>query len=249
MKITKALLLSAAVFAAACSDDDDNNKKSNLENAKISFGSQNSVIEAPEGLQNSEDPQAQIANSYVQLANGLTQYVGLMQAPQGAAKSKTRITAANGRVKETGDVLVYTWSDDQSGLSIGYQISETSDKYVFEIFMKETGSDWLKYFHAEETKDGTAGLMKIYDIYGDNPSTVIFTYSWTRANGELTLTFTDTEEESSVVIKVNETTGAGSVVSYDGAFKVYEMSWDAAGNGEWSYYEEGEVVDSGEWDA
>jgi hypothetical protein len=247
MKITKALLLSAAVFAAACSDDDD--KKSSLETAKLSFSENQTVIEAPAGLQNSEDTYAQIANSYIQMANGLTSYMGYMQAPQGAVKSKTRITAANGRTKETGDVLVYTWSDAQQGISIAYQISEESDKYVFEIFLKETGTDWLKYFHAEEKKDASAGLMKIYNIYGDNTSDVIFQYSWERANGELTLTFTDSEDNDSVVITINETTGAGNVVSYEDGVKTYEMTWDAAGNGTWAYYEDGDVVESGSWDA
>lgn len=248
MKITKALLLSAAVFAAACSDDDDNNKKSSLENAKLSFSANQDVIEAPAGLKNSDNEYALMAASFVEMANGLTNYVGFLEAPQGAKKSSSRITAANGRSKETGDVLVYTWSDDQ-GNTVGYQISEEANKYVFEIFFKETGSDWLKYFHVEETKDGKEGLMKIYDFQGDNKSKVVFQYTWTRANGFLTLTFTDNESDSSLVITVNETTGAGSVETYQEGVKTYKIAWDAEGNGSWAYYEDGEVAEDGEWEA
>jgi hypothetical protein len=251
MKITKALLLSAAIIASACSDDDD--KKSSLENAKLSFAQDATVIEAPAGLQNSSDEHAQMANQWVMLANGMTQYFSFMQFPEGASKSNTRITAANGRTKQTGDVLVYIWSDDQSGYSIGYQVSEESDKYVWEIFLKENGGDWLKYFHAEEKKDRSAGLMKVYDIYGDggdNTSAVIFQYEWARANGELTLTFSDSFSDSVLEIVINENTGAGSVVSIEDGITTYEMTWDAAGNGTWTYYDEtGEVSDSGTWEA
>src|SRR5688572_4865792 len=120
MKITKAILLSAAIIASACSDDDD--KKSSLESAKLSFSQEAGVIEAPAGLQASQDEHAQMANQWVQMANGMTQYLSYMEFPSGASKSNTRITASNGRAKATGDVLVYIWSDEQSGFRYAYQI-------------------------------------------------------------------------------------------------------------------------------
>jgi hypothetical protein len=248
MKITKALLLSAVVIASACSDDDD--KKSSLESAKLSFTANTKAIEAPEAMQNSDNEYAQMANGWVQVANGMTQYLGYMEAPAGATKSSSRITAGNARAKAGGDVLVYTWTDEQTGYSIGYQISEESDKYVFEIFLRESGSVWVKYFYAEEKKDRSAGLMEIYNIWGDNTSEVIFKYAWTRSGDILTLTFSDSSDESSLVITVNEKTGAGSVTSFNGNIKTYEMIWDAQGNGTWTYYDaEGNVDDSGTWEA
>jgi hypothetical protein len=247
MKITKALLLSAAIIASACSDDDD--KKSSLETAKLSLAASQKVIEAPAAMQNSENEYAQMANGWVQLANGMTQYFTYLEFPEGAAKSTTRITPSNARVKATGDVLVYTWSDEQSGYSIAYQVSEESDKYVWEIFLKEGGSDWLKYFHAEEKKDRSAGFMKIYNIYGDDPSEVIFTYEWSRSGDELTFTFSDGSDQSKLIITVNEKTGAGSIVSIEDGIKTYEMTWDAQGNGTWAFYEDGEVSESGTWEA
>jgi hypothetical protein len=246
MKITKALLLSAAIIVSACNDDDD--KKSSLETAKLSLSAGTTVVDAPQAMKNSEDPYAQRATGWVELANGMTQYFSYLEFPEGAAKSKTRITASNARVKDTGDVLVYTWSDEQSGYSIGYQISEESDKYVWEIFIKENGSDWLKYFHAEEKKDGSSGFMKVYNIYGDNPSSIGFMYEWSRSGDELTFTFSDGTDDSVFTITVNEKTGAGSVVTTEGGEKTYEMTWDAQGNGTWTYYEDGEVSESGTWE-
>lgn len=247
MKITKALLFSAAIALAACSDDDD--KKSSLESAKFSLAAKSAVIAAPEALTESEDEHAMMANSWIQLANGMTQYLGYFELPDGAAKSSTRITASNARVKDTGDVLVYTWEDEQSGWSIAYQVSEESDRYVWEIFIKQAGSDWLKYFHAEETKDQTAGSMKVYDIYGDSPSTVVFSYEWLRVGDLFTLTFSDGTDDNVFIIEVNVKTGAGSVVSKENGVKTYEMTWDAQGNGTWTYYQDGEVSDSGTWEA
>src|SRR6187431_1213198 len=100
MKITKAILLSAAIIASACSDDDD--KKSSLENAKLSFSQEAGVIEAPAGLQTSQDEHAVQANQWIQMANGMTNYLAFMELPAGATKSKSRITASNGRTKATG---------------------------------------------------------------------------------------------------------------------------------------------------
>jgi hypothetical protein len=244
MKITKALLLSAALIAAACNDDDD---KSSLETAKLSLSTNTTVIEAPAAMQSSENSYAQMANSWVQVANGMTQYLSYLELPEGAAKSTNRITASNARVKETGDVLVYTWTDEQSGYSVAYQVSEESDRFVWEIFLKESGSDWIKFFHAEEKKDRSEGFMKIYDAYGDDPSVVIVMYEWSRSGDLLTLTLsTDTDK---IIITVNEKTGAGSVVSIENGVKTYEMTWDAQGNGSWTYYEGGQVSDSGTWEA
>src|SRR4051812_15269928 len=200
MKITRVvLLLSAAIFAGACSKDDD--AKSSLENAKISLAANTQVIKAPAGLANSEDANAQQANAWIQMANGMSSYLTYFDLPDGAKKSTTKITASNGRTKATGDVLVYTWTDEQSGTTIAYQVSEESDKYVWEFFWKTNG-EWLKYFHAEEKKDKSAGSMKIYDIfgiYGDNPSYIFVEYSWGRVGDIFTLEMSFPGDEYAVI--------------------------------------------------
>jgi len=248
MKITKALLLLAVVVASACSDDDDD-KKSSLESAKFSLASKGTVVTAPAALKESEDPYASMANGWIEMANGMTQFFGYFEFPEGAAKSSTRITASNARVKDTGDVLVYTWEDEQTGTSIAYQVSEESDRYVWEIFTKSTGANWLKVLHAEEKKDKSAGLVKVYNVEGDNPSAVIFAYEWTVDGDIFTLKFSDGTDENVFLITVNVKTGAGGVVATENGVKTYEMTWDAQGNGSWTFYEDGEVSDSGTWEA
>ncbi len=248
MKMTKFLLLAVAFFAFSCSSDDDE-ASSSLENQALSLTESNNVIVAPSALQTSEDENAKMVVGYIGMANQMSSYLSYMKVPDGAVKSTTRITASNGRVDATGDVVVYVWSDTQSDYKVAYQISEAADSYVFEIFLTLPGqTGWLKYFHAEEKKDRSAGLMNIYNIFGDNASEVILAYKWSRSGDVFTFTMTSSAADFKFVMNVNQKTKAGDVVYYLGGVKAYEMEWDAQGNGSWTWYdEEGNVEDSGTW--
>jgi hypothetical protein len=251
MKTPRALfLLGIALFAVSCSKDDD--AKPSLEEATLSLTSNNQVITAPAAMASSEDPYAQMAAGYVGIANSMSAYLSYFNKPNGAVKSTTKITAANGRTAEAGDVIVYTWTDANSGTSIAYQISEESDRYVFEIFYKGSGqSDWLKYFQAEEKKDKSSGFMKVYDIFGitgDDASVALVDYEWTRVGDILNFTVTDYSGAIKVELVINTKTKAGSVVyTFDGV-KAYSMIWESNGNGSWAFYDEqGNVSESGTW--
>jgi hypothetical protein len=245
MKITKAILLSAAIITSACSDDDDD-KKSNLENAKLSFAGKNAAVKAPQGLQNSDDQHAQMANAWLGVANGMTEFVAFFELPESAKKSGTHITAANGRTKATGDVLTYTWIDEESGLTVGYQVSEAADEYHWEIFVNHEG-EWIRYIDARESKDGNAGALKVSDIFDGDPNDLLLHYEWSRSNDVLTLVFSSPVEQYQLAISIHETTGAGSVTSYENSVKNYEIIWDQNGDGSWIYFEDGEAKESGAW--
>ncbi len=250
MKLINAMLLSAAVVASACSDDDDN-KKSNLESVKFGLANETKLIEATESLQNSDNEVAMMANGWISVANGLLQYTSYLQAPSNAVKSKNRITAVNGRTNANGDVLVYTWSDQS--FTYAYQVSEQSDRYVFEIFLKETGGDWYKYTQAEELKDGSAGRMKVFDVEGPDASFVLFSFRWEHQDDDdFALSYFDFIDESSISFLV-DSNGTGFAGAYSGTGsnrkKVYELVWYAEGGGLWTYYDEEEVVaETGEWE-
>lgn len=253
MKITKLLLLLVAALAFACSDDDDD--QSSLENQTLSFASNEQVIAAPTAMQSSENQEAQTALYWIENANAMSLYLSYMQVPSGATKSNDRITASNGRVNASGDVVVYTWASDD--MAIAYQISETSDSYVFEVFIKITDiqPEWTKYFHAEEKKDRSSGFMNIYDaIDSDDPSVILLSYTWSRSGDMFTFTFSSPDEnpeyEYSVTMVINEKTKAGSITYKTGGEKDFEMTWDAAGNGTYIYYDDkGQIEDEGTWTA
>jgi len=252
MKMTKFLLLAVALFAFACSDD-DKDTSSSLESQTLSLSSNTQVLTAPSAMQSSNDDHAQMAVGYITMANAMSTYLGYIKAPEGSVKSTTAITAANGRVAAEGDVVVYTWSDANSDLKVAYQISETSDSYAFDVFFMFSGqSSWLKYFHAEEKKDRSEGFMNVYDIlgiYGDNTSLVMLKYNWSRSGDNFTFKLTDTQDNYYFTVIVNEKTKAGEVTYFAGTVKIYQMTWDAAGNGTWAFYDsdDGSLVSEGTW--
>ncbi|HYC84105.1 MAG TPA: hypothetical protein VEB86_02740 [Chryseosolibacter sp.] len=252
MKITRLLLMALAVFAFSCSDDEP---EPSLESAELSLTGSAQLVVAPAALTTSSDPYAQMAAGWIESINAISQYTLMFETPAGATKSTTKITATNGRpAGTTGEYLVYTWSDQQSGYSVAYQISQTSDHFTWEIFFKtSTSADWLKYIHAEEKKDKSTGFMKVYDIWGfidEDPSLLLAFYNWSRNGDIFTFEMESDWFEMHVVLTVNTKTKAGSVVYYIGDMKWYEMTWDAAGNGTWkSFDEQGNIDEQGTWTA
>lgn len=248
MKITKLLLIVIALFAFACSDDDDKGSKPTKPGTKkpLSLTENDKVIEAPTALLNSNDPQAQMAAAWIAQANAMGGYLALFDVPAGTTKTSTRITASNGRVNNSGEYEVYIWNDTESGYSVAYQVSEESNSYVFEIFIKEQGQDWLKYFHAEEKKDQSEGFMDVYNVIGEDPSEIALSYEWGRS-GDM-FTFSLQSEGVLIALNVNEKTNAGDIVYEIDGTKQYELNWDTEGNGSWaSYDEEGNLTDEGDW--
>ncbi|MCD9018420.1 hypothetical protein [Parachryseolinea silvisoli] len=249
-KINKFLLLVAFSAAAfSCSKDDDATPEKSLEDVAFSMSGSSSVVTPPSAMASSDDTYAIQATSYVNMANAMSGYLQYFKPPQGSVKSSTPITVANGRVAATQtEYLVYTWTDSQgSGMSIAYQVSEQSDKYVFEIFIKYSqDEDWTRYVYAEETKDGSEGLMHIYGV----DDVVFITYSWKHTGDNFDFVISSIEDETAfeINIHVNTKTKAGSVEYVMNDELLYKMEWDAAGNGTWAYYVEGEVEESGSWE-
>jgi hypothetical protein len=252
-KINKILLMiafSAVLFS--CSKDDDPAPAKSLEDVSLSLAASGSTapVEAPAAMAKSTDDHAMIANSYVTSVNAITGYMSYFKAPQGSVKSSTRITAKNGRVAATKtDYLVYTWTDAQNNISVAYQVSEQSGKYVFEIFTKTGNKDWLLYVYAEEKTDGSEGSMKVYNsLFGDG--SLLVTYQW-KHNGDI-LDFSmvsDTQgTKAEINISINKKTKAGSMEVIFDDVKLYTMQWDAKGNGSWKVFEEdGTEADKGSW--
>jgi hypothetical protein len=247
------IVLFGALFAMAfsCSEDDDaTSSDATLEKASLSFAGETKAITPPAAMASSQDEHAMIANGYIASANAMTSVLSYFTPPSGATRSSTKITAANGREAATAtEYLVYTWSDPNVG-SIAYQISSESDKWVFEIFYKaKDASSWLAYVYAEEKKDKSEGLMKIYNLFGDGE--LAYSYTWKRTDDILTLVLSEslTGENVTITIAINEKTAAGSVVYTSNGITFAEIEWDAKGNGSWVMYEEDgvTVVDEGKW--
>jgi hypothetical protein len=247
MKITLKILSLIMVMgvAVSCSKDDED-PAPNLENVSVSLKGQAEVVTVPSAMLTSEDPNAQMAASYVEMANSIGENLAMFTPPSGATKSTTAITAVNGRTKE-GAVLVYTWTDPNYG-TMAYQIKDAGTKYTFELFLKPDGeTDWYLYVSAEEQKDGSAGSMKLHDFFSGTGE-VLMQWNWSRSGDDFTMeVLSNWGDPFRVVLEINTVTKAGSVEYYFDSELSYSMTWDAQGNGTWEYYAEGEVVESGTW--
>ncbi len=245
MKFSRTLLVVALVFIGfSCSKDDEPN--SALEDASLSFGSRTEIVALPTALKNSTDPNALTAVAWVAMANSMSGFSALFVPQSGAVKTTSPIVAANGRVSATQqDYIVYTWSDASFG-AVAYQISDQGDKYVFEYFYKfPQTTDWLCYLYAEERKDRSEGLMKVYDVF-DNASDVVFQFNWSRVGSLFQFIFTNSQEDFLIKLEVNEQTNAGSLeYTIDGNLQ-QRITWLSNGTGTWTHFNDaGEVVDTG----
>src|SRR5882724_12284841 len=106
MKLSKLLLISFTALLA-CSK---NASAPSLQNAKV----KTTTVQAPAGLTSAANANsyAQQAASYIELANGISNYSSYLTVPtSGATKSSTVIKAANGRVAATASTTeTYTWT-------------------------------------------------------------------------------------------------------------------------------------------
>lgn len=242
------LLLIVALTAIGFSCSKENDPEPNVEEAKLSFTANAKVVEAPAALLTNDDPYAQMAAGWIEMANGLSGQLAMFTPPTGAVKSTTAITPENGRTAATS-VVVWTWSDPTYG-SVAYQISDNGDKYTFELFYKSTtDTGWYRYLYAEEKKDKSAGYVSVSDVWSGDRNQEIMRWSWTRSGDDFTFVVSDGSDNVNITLQVNTKTRAGSVVFKEGTVKIYEMNWDGQGKGTWKWFEEdGTLIEEGSWE-
>jgi hypothetical protein len=252
MKSTKILFLlfGLVTLLASCSKKSDDPQPA-LASASLSLSS-GQAITVPSGLSSSTDIHAEEAYNYVTSVNAITSATSAFKAPAGAAKSSTPIVGVNvgGRTAATQQTyLVYTWTDTQSGASVAYQVSETTDSYTFELFFKDTGTTvWIRYLDAEEKKDKSSGFLKIYDPTITKVSPPTLSYTWTRGTNTINFVVTD-DMGTKIVIDANTQTKVGEITYYVDNALSDKLTWDAQGHGTWKHYDTDgiTVLSSGTW--
>jgi len=240
------------LFASCSKKSDPQPSSSSLASAQLSMSTAQPIA-VPNALSTSSDIHAQEAYSLVTSANDLTSLTASFDnIPSGASKSSTAIVGVNvgGRIAATQQsYLVYTWTDPQSGGSVAYQVSETTDSYTFELFYKKSGSsDWIRYLDAEEKKDKSSGFLKVFDPSITKVSSPVFYYTWTRGTNTLNFVITD-DTNYKLVINSNTQTKAGDVESYTNNVLGEKLTWDNQGHGTWALYDSDgiTVASNGTW--
>lgn len=243
-KITvRILMLSLTVMSLACSKDEENVQPAPL---RPGLSENDILIQAPANLKTSDDPMAQTALGYIELANSISTNFSYFEIPPGATTSDTPIVPINGRTSGTTKYTVYSWTD-QSEHQFSYQVGEYDDKYTFEMFWKLKGqTGWTRLLFAEENKAKTLGIFIIYDFTGSDASKEFLRYDWSRIGEAFKLKIA--MEDAFYDFDINTKTGAGNVKFYSNDVLYYKLIWDAQGNGTWSQYDEsGAEVESGSW--
>lgn len=240
LKLISVFITILFLAMGACSDKDDTDPNGNTQDAPAL---QTKTVTLPETMTQSNDPGAQMASIYVNMANAFAGFAGLMAPPPGGYYKTTT----------DGDPWVYTWNYNEDGdvYTVTLTIFETSTHYEWTMIINGTVggivlTDFL-YMEASQTKDGSSGG---YQMYNPEIGGLAMTTSWaTDQAGVYNLTF-----EVPVDIKIEMTSypdGSGEIKVYEWFENAYELSfeaiWDAAGHGEWWEYYEGELSDHGIW--
>ncbi|GAB1446829.1 MAG: hypothetical protein KF860_02770 [Cyclobacteriaceae bacterium] len=242
-------LIIVALIFTSCSKDED--VQPDFEDVEFGFDIDNPPLIIPDGIKNSTDMNAGQIYGHLTMANSIVYIVSAMQPPSGATKSDEsifgRIGGDSGRTANIKtNVSAYTWTitDGNESLTYGYQLSETSTHYIFELFIKENNNEFIKYWHSERSKNGKQGFLELYDE-DDHSLSIRFEWDET-ALGVFRFN----------ILSDNEKINITSNPDYSGSIKVFEngklqnhITWNANGTaGTYVYYNSNEEVEeSGVW--
>jgi hypothetical protein len=203
------------------------------------------TIGVPAAMANSQDPQAQMAMAWINMANAIGGFTGMFEPPEQATISPS----IQGIQDETWE---YSWTNN--GLTVTLTITETSDRYTWEV--KYDGTDgtyvydnWV-FIEAEGMKDASSMWLKVYE-----PVTTLLSseWVWTYDGSTVECVFTSYYQgipQMKVEITSNsDLSGEINVYEYVGTSWLLDWRavWAADGSGQWWDYEAGVLVNQGTW--
>ena len=229
------LALMALTLVSACSDD--SSPTGTTPTGPPEFTGNDNTITVPPGMANSSDPNAALANAYIGMANAISGHGAMFTPP-------TRATETDGPPWE------YTWSE--GGLTVTLIINETDTMYTWDVYIDGTIDtevfDNYLFYSAWASIDGSCGGLTFYAYDGSG----MMEWEWcTDALGVFTMTmsFTDGSDTLAIDLLVNPD-GSGEISYVINGVTVFEVIWDALGNGEWwTWDESGTPTGSGTWSA
>ena len=215
-----ALVFVVAFSFVACSKD----KKTNNSNEFDGPEWNNDPVEVPLAMEQSNDPHAQMAVSYVAMANSFGSYGGLFAPPRGAICTVNR-----------DEEWTYTWGDGE--LSITLVITETSTHYHWEIYFDGFDGnmtyDNFLYIAAEQTLDGSSGSMTLYD---PEMTEFLLFWQWSSDDNGVYHFMYEFYQEGKIVVEINpDGSGFLEYYEYDNSayWRSFRIEWTALGTGEW----------------
>lgn len=225
LNVLFAVLMALVVMSGCKKDDDVDVKEPGTEYVAPANVAQDKIVEVPAAIQNSQDPNVQMANMYIGMVNGF----GSMTAQLAAIPSNATVSD----LKSSGKV--WTWSN----MGITAWIELLDDEFGYRWRMYYQGGEYVtKTLVIEVTQDklGLSGTMNIYspEVVG---AVVVYTWEKVGTSVNATLLFNGGDDAIFFTITADES-GAGSLKIYYGAstaaVKIYDITWNAAGHGNWT---------------
>lgn len=225
LNVLFAVLMALVVMSGCKKDDDDEKETGSTEYVAPANVADAKIVEVPAAIQNSQDPNVQMANMYVGMVNGF----GSMTAQLAAIPSNATVSD----LKSSGKV--WTWTN--MGYTVWIEFLDDEFGYRWKMYY-QGGEEYItKTLVIEATQDklGLSGTMKIYspEVVG---AVVVYTWEKVGTSVKATLLFNGGDESIFFSITGDES-GAGSLKIYYGAsasaMKIYDITWNAAGNGNW----------------
>ena len=242
MSLRKVIIFFTLLFLiilSSCSKTDEDNPVAPKKNepAKLEL----KEITVPPHLTQVQDEHAQMAASYIQMANSLTNYAAFFTPPNGAK----HISKANGIQDE------WTWTEENLTITLVYSEGESSNywKVILTGFYEGfTATNWT-FMEAEQSKDGNTGHLTIYEPVTTN---VAVNFEWSNnAGGNESFIYTDFKSSMKMQIDVGKN-NSGVLQLFqgvEGQFVLeYKINWTATGSGEWWEYDKTEnIISHGTW--
>jgi hypothetical protein len=239
------MLLVLAFALTGCSDDDDDNPTNpgnGGDDAPEFMGVE--AVTLPQAMQDSTDPYAIMASSYVNQINLIAGYSTIFTPPSNKAAAD-------------GPPWVWTWTynDDVQNVTVTLTADEVDGFYTWEMVYDGT-VDGMTFndavvYRARQAVDGSSGDFWLHDIY-EGSGEVLIEWHWTSSGAD-----TDFEmiawsgNESIRIVMSFKGDTSGDVDIFEGSAGnwviQYHFEWTEAGTGSWAEYENGQLVDSGTW--
>lgn len=228
-------------FAVGCSDDDDPTGPGNGGDDAPTFDGPEAYT-APASMQTSSDP-------YAQTAYFSTVQIGL------ASTYLTWFNAPPGKAAADGPPWTQEWNFNEGGdnLTVSIVIDEQGDDWTWQVRFDGTmgGETYqnIVVYRARQAKNGSTGMLEVF-----NPATgnVVSLWAWDASLTRMR-SFNGTMPATEMILTPDGSGGADLSIYTDGfqagdGWESMAMSWDSAGNGSWTEYnEDGSVADSGVW--
>ena len=221
----------------------------------LSFDAEEVLDMLPQGLTESTDTYAQTCVAYVTTAVDMSGFISFMEVPSDAQRSAK---------KSSGDTWQWSWGYGGESFTMFWSFDEDDSKNKWSLDISYNGGPAYDYIDAWEYKDGSGGEVlynfnwaTMYD-YGQEEAAesetevLYWKYNWSKNGaGDYAINWfweSDSDDYEhvaghTITIKAD---GSGTLDSFQEDTKLFQMIWDALGNGSWIM---GDGQDSGSWEA